>query len=273
MKTSAPSARCTVGATILLISSLILTGCAAAQDFLVELNDLTTNAVPASSPASTTAPVFSTGATGEGDYFTVLGTAQREYQLSVTGRVEYCPLDGLGRTVCAYGELSSSLRAAAQASERQEITIDPSGWPDGENEEVTIPAVPTTQDSIEHNGWFWNRSHLIADSLGGDAIMENLVTGTRTQNVGSTQVAGQYAGGMAYTELLARSYLDTQNGDACPLYYAATPVYQDAELVPRTVLVDIQSCDLSVDQRVEVQNAANGWLIDYATGQSSPASN
>lgn len=266
--TATASTRRTIGSVLLLVTSLILAGCTYAQDLLIEISDTTTG----STPVSSAAPEFSSGATGEGDYYTVLGTAQRMYQPSVTARVEYCPLDELGRTVCAYGELTSSLRSAAQAAERQEITIDPSGWPDGKNEEVMIPAVSTTAAAKDSTGWFWNRSHLVADSLGGDAIIENLVTGTRTQNVGSTQVAGQYAGGMAYTELLARSYLDTQNGDSCPLYYAATPVYQEAELVPRTVLVDIQSCDLSVDQRVEIQNTANGWLIDYATGAYSPAS-
>ena len=106
----------------------------------------------------------------------------------------------------------------------------------------------------------WNRSHLLADSLGGDPIAVNLVTGTRTQNVGSTQI-----GGMAHTEELAREYLDTHDGNACPLYYAAMPNYVGAEAVPRTVTVDIQSCDKSIDERVEVANTANGWTIDYST--------
>lgn len=39
-------------------------------------------------------------------------------------------------------------------------------------------------NGLSYVGDFWNRSHLIADSLGGDALRVNAVTGTRTQNVG-----------------------------------------------------------------------------------------
>ncbi|MDN5745955.1 MAG: DNA/RNA non-specific endonuclease [Nocardioidaceae bacterium] len=200
----------------------------------------------------------------EGDYFTVLGPAQRNYE-TTPGVIEYCPLDHLERAVCAYGELTSSLLEREQAQEREDITIDPAGWPE-DNDEVDIPALKNVEGSQPYHGWMMNRSHLIADSLGGAAEVENLVTGTRTQNVGSTQVEGQYAGGMAHTELLARQYLSTQNGDVCPLYYAATPQYSGSELVPRTVIVDILSCDGDIDERVEVFNTAAGWEIDYRDG-------
>lgn len=201
-----------------------------------------------------------------GDYYSVVGTAVREHEIT-TGSISYCPLDELGRTTCAYGELTSSLRAEASGRDRQELLVDPSGW-NGNNLEVTIPRVDVI-GSQDYTGWFWNRSHLIADSLGGDAVIENLVTGTRTQNVGSTQVNGQYAGGMAFTEGIARAYLDTGTGDSCPLYYAATPRYESLELIPHSVTVDIQSCDQSIDMRVEVLNAANGYAIDYVTGEYS----
>lgn len=213
--------------------------------------------------SSSTASQNEVDVTAEGDYFTVLGEAQRDYS-AVAGQVEYCPVDHLQRAVCAYGELTYNLRQSAQKSGRQTINIDPTGWRD--NAEIHIEALPGVEGSSPYSGWFWNRSHLVADSLGGDASRENLVTGTRTQNVGSTQLNGEFAGGMAHAEVIARNYLTSETANACPLYYAATPNYEGDELVPRTVTVDIQSCDRSIDERVVVSNTAQGWDIDYATG-------
>lgn len=204
------------------------------------------------------------------DYVVSLGDAEIDYE-ATAGEIDYCDLDELGRTVCAYGKLTSTMREQAQAREKLDINVDPSGWPEI-NEEIEIPALDDVKDSRDYHGWMMNRSHLIADSLGGSVDVENLVTGTRMQNVGSRQVDGQYAGGMAYTELMARSYLDNNDGDTCPLYYAATPVYSGDELVPRTVIVDIQSCDKSIDERVEVSNTANGWEINYFDGSYAPVS-
>jgi len=202
----------------------------------------------------------------DGDYFEVIGAAELRGDAQI-GEITYCPLDELGRTTCAYGYLTSELRAEARATDREDILVDPSGWP-SRNDEVTIPALDL-EGSADYRGWFWKRSHLIADSLGGNAVVSNLVTGTRTQNVGSTKTDGQYGGGMAYTELIARDYLDTHDGDACPLYYGATPQYSGDEPIPRTVLVDIQNCDKKIDLRVEVSNTANSWVIDYTTGAYS----
>lgn len=199
------------------------------------------------------------GGSFEADYYTVTGPAQRDYQVSESGEIQYCPTDHLDRAECAYGELNS-----LAGSDSEGIDFDPPGWAD--NEEVTIEALPTVEGSDDYSGWFYNRSHLVADSLGGGEVPENMVTGTRTQNVGSTRIDGEYAGGMAYTERIAREYLASQQAGECPLYYAATPQYRDDELVPRTVTVDIASCDGGIDQRVEVSNTASGFSIDYATG-------
>lgn len=226
-------------------------------------------------PTITEADPVPTVSQGE-DYVVSLGTAEIDYE-ATAGEIDYCDLDELGRTVCAYGKLTSTMREQAQAREKLDINVDPSGWPEI-NEEIEIPALDDVKDSRDYHGWMMNRSHLIADSLGGSVDIENLVTGTRMQNVGSHQVDGQYAGGMGYTELIARNYLDrrdSQNqgiGDTCPLYYAATPVYSGDELMPRTVIVDIQSCDKSIDERVEVSNTANGWEIDYNDGSYAPVS-
>lgn len=214
---------------------------------------------PAAAPTST--PV--------GDYFRVLGAAQRSYTPRTPGVVEYCPVDALGRAVCAFGELTTTQRKAVEDRGRQPLTVAPAGW--DHNRTVTIPAASDVAGSTAYRGWFWNRSHLVADSLGGAATAENLITDTRTQNVGSTKVNGEYAGGMAAVEIQARRYLDTQDADACPLYYAATPQYAGDELIPRTVIVDLQSCDRTIDERAEISNTEAGWAIDYAVGTFTPA--
>lgn len=240
-----------------VVLALSLSGCQILEDAAAGL------------PETTSSPITSADASAEAtamdkDYYTVLGKAQKLYNVSDTGMVSYCDLDELDRAVCAYGELTSTLRKESQARGREDITVNPTGWTD--NAEVRIPALVSVPGSNDYKGWMFNRSHLVADSLGGAALHENLVTGTRTQNVGSTQPAGQYSGGMAYTELIARDYLDAQGSDTCPLYYAATPNYSGNELVPRSVDVDIQACDKSIDQHVVVYNTANGFEINYATG-------
>lgn len=240
----------------------IIVGANFAADWFSPESAVSSTEAPAPQPQ--TAPAAGV----EDDYFTVTGAAQREYD-AVAGQVDYCPTDELQRAVCAYGELTFDLRQAAQQSGRQSINFDPVGWND--NQEVHIAALPGMDNSTAYNGWFWNRSHLLADSLGGDATRENMVTGTRTQNVGSTTVSGEFAGGMAHTEVIARDYVSSEAANTCPLYYAATPNYEGDELVPRTVTVDIQSCDLSIDERVLVSNTAQGWDIDYATGVYSEA--
>ncbi|XP_068917782.1 deoxyribonuclease-like [Tenebrio molitor] len=222
---------------------------------------------PTLTPEPDPVPTISQG----DDYYTVLGTAQREYG-DAGPEVFVCDLDELERAVCAYGELTGP----APRDEERGPLPDPAGWPtnDGErgNAEVSIPALDDVEGSKDTNGWFYNRSHMVADSLGGPEVPGNLVTGTRTQNVGTHQEDGQYAGGMAYGEKMARDYLASGQASTCPLYYAATPVYTGDELIPRTVLVDIQSCDKSIDERVEVSNTANGWEIDYFDGSYAPAS-
>ena len=200
------------------------------------------------------------------DYYRVTGSAQRDYT-PMYGHVDYCEPDELGRARCAVGELTAQTRQKAQARGRQNITGDPVGW--NGNAEVHIPALPQVPGSTDYNGWMFNRSHLLADSLGGDPTMNNMVTGTRTQNVGSVNNSG----GMAYTEAIARDYLDGvqgQDANACPLYYAATPNYSGDELLPRTVTIDIQSCDKDIDQRVIVDNTANGFDINHAIGGFTP---
>ena len=198
------------------------------------------------------------------DYYTVTGKA--EYDDSVApGMEEYLPLDRLGRTTGVVACVTGGQRAEAAAKDRdsEDISdIEPSGWP-ADNEIVTIPGI--TQP--DYRGYLWNRSHLLAFSLGGDPVEENLVTGTRSQNVGQRDNMG----GMAYCETKARDYLDA-HADGW-LYYRATPAYEGSEAICRGVWVDMRSDDGSIDERVFVFNTANGYEIDYtgasATGYSS----
>lgn len=247
-------------------SALAVIGLAAAAYF--GLGEVT---APDAPDAASSAESTSTGVPEEveDDYFTITGTAQREHNPG-KGEVDYCDLDELDRAVCAYGLLTYDTRMDAQRRGRQDISVDPTGW-EGNNAETDIPALSDVKGSKAYHGWMYNRSHLLADSIGGNPEKVNLVTGTRTQNVGSSAESGEYAGGMAHTEVIARDYLDSKTANDCPLYYAATPNYSGDELLPRTVTVDIQSCDKSIDERVEVSNTAAGHTIDYATGQWSAA--
>lgn len=198
-------------------------------------------------------------------YYEVLGTAEIGYD-ATEGEIDYCPMDDLDRAVCAYGELTYELRAGERGADRESITKDPAGW--GHNEEIKIHSI--SDEDTSYSGYMYNRSHLVADSLGGHPDMDNMVTGTRMQNVGFNGSGGIQPGGMAYTESIARDYLDSDAAKECSLYYAATPNYSGDELLPRTVTVDIQSCDKSIDERVEVANTANGFEIDYTDGSFAP---
>lgn len=190
------------------------------------------------------------------DYYRVVGTAVVDVDVAA-GTVRYEVLDDLGRTGRAMAKVTYDMMEAGSARERGDISsLHPSGW--GHNAEVTI-ANPGARD---YHGALYNRSHLVAKSLGGADAQENLVCGTRTQNVGDNQ--GQ-DGGMAYTEGLARTWLAAHPDGA--VFYSATPVYEGTELLCRSVIVDVRSSDNSLDLEVEVYNAALGFDVDYATGE------
>lgn len=106
------------------------------------------------------------------------------------GVIKYSGLESLGRSKRVVGNITYKM-VKESAGWREEITEDPSGWP-------TVNPIKTIKlyNGRKYKGYFWNRSHLIADSLGGRAKKDNLITGTRMQNVG----ANDGNGGMAYTE-------------------------------------------------------------------------
>ena len=170
------------------------------------------------------------------------------------GEVRYAPLDALGRAGRVEACVTAQMVEEGTARERTEGLPDPAGWGHNGRAEIELP------DGSLYRGWFWNRSHLLAKSLGGADTLENLVCGTRMQNVGAND--GQ--GGMAMVETVCRSWLRDYPDQT--IAYVATPLYVGLELVPRSVVVDARSSDGSIDEEVEVYNCAKGYAIDYVTG-------
>lgn len=191
------------------------------------------------------------------EYYRVVGRAVMDVDVPV-GEIWYAPLDSLGRTVRAAGCIDYETMRAGIERDRGELQgHDPSGW--GHNGKVDVQV----SGGEVYHGFFWNRSHLLAKSLGGSDEVENLICGTRMQNVG----ANDGEGGMAYGEKVARSWLYQHKRGW--VYYSATPVYEGDELVCRSVIVDIKSHDGSLDLELEVYNTAFGHDINYATGEYS----
>lgn len=172
----------------------------------------------------------------------------------------YTGLDSLGRTQAAYACITGADYQRELGEDREDFGSDAdkiSGWGHNEKVQLHFPSGKV------YNGYFYNRSHLIADSLGGVPTRENLVTGSRFQNVGDNN-----GGGMGYAETKARDWLAGADVDEY-LYYAVTPVYVGDELVPRSVYVDMKSSDGTIDEHVEVFNVSGdaNYAIDYATGE------
>lgn len=200
------------------------------------------------------------------------------------GEISYGGIDSLGRTRRVVANVTYDMvkESAGWRCDFASDADDISGW--GHNGEVEL----TLSDGSVYHGWFWNRSHLIADSLGGyDHVYNqygvidqkasrserrNLITGIRTENVGRNDGKG----GMAYFENLAIDYLEAHQ--SCSVWYSVEPVYEGDELVPRSVIVKIKSCDGGLSVMAEVYNQLdpkldeNGvshqrYVIDYSTGR------
>jgi DNA-entry nuclease len=197
------------------------------------------------------------------NYYKVTGKAALPAQTVAAGQVEYQGFDSLGRTGYAYGNITYEMfeKSAGWRASFDKDVDGVTGWyADGKSNNGKASIV--LDNGKTYNGYFYNRSHLIADSLGGASSRKNIITGTRMQNVGDNSAN---PGGMAYTETEARNLLKS-NHDVTILYYVK-PIYQGNELVPRGTVIDIRSSDGSIDQHVQVWNYANGYTIDYATGK------
>lgn len=201
------------------------------------------------------------------DYYRPLGKSNINVsEFPEKSQISYGAFDSLGRTTTAKGSLTFDNVKGSYGIRQQFTEADkPSGWLG--NETVLVNGkhkIKTYQidylNGKSYRGAMWNKSHLIADSLGGHAKKDNIITGTRPQNVGGTNQKG----GMRYTEKKAQEYLESNHNAI--LYYEAIPVYKDNELLPRAVVVKMLSLDKTIDEAVMVYNTANGYTIDYTNG-------
>lgn len=192
-------------------------------------------------------------------YYKVLGKAvTAEQTVYEAGEFKYSDLDELGRSGIAEAIITiKDIERSAGTRDKFEKGSEPSGW--GHNPKV---AVKMTNGKTYH-GYAWNRSHLIADSLGGRAYRNNLITGTRMQNVGANDLHG----GMQYIERKVLDYVKAHPSRT--VWYRVTPIYEKDELVPRVVLVDALSDTGDINERVETYNVLPGYKIDYMTGKIS----
>ena len=191
------------------------------------------------------------------NFFRYLGHADISAALDLApGEIRYSALDSLGRTGSAYALLTHENLDVGKRPRENISAIHPSGWHNNQRVEITF----NDKNNTVYHGYFYNRSHLIAHFLGGDDKAYNMVTGTRVQNVGDNRGYG----GMAGPESMARSYFN-KNPDGV-LYYLVTPLYVGDELVPRSVIVNMQSADGHLSRKLEVFNVAPGFTIDYKTG-------
>lgn len=197
------------------------------------------------------------------DYYFVIGRAGGDADAIGEGEVRYGALDSMGRATGAEAKVTYSMVKESRGN-REDWPSDGScdrisGW--GHQRKVTV----SLSNGRSYSGYAFNRSHLLADSLGGAARIENVVTGTRTQNVGNNDSSDP--GGMSYTETLARNYLYSHHNGW--VYYRAAPVYSGGEAVCRWVVIDVESDDGSLDLRVVVFNSMAGYAVDYSTGELS----
>ncbi|MBA1434000.1 DNA/RNA non-specific endonuclease [Bombilactobacillus bombi] len=118
-----------------------------------------------------------------------------------------------------------------------------------------------------YRGYLYNKSHLLAWSLGGTMMTNNVVLGTRAQNVGTNSQSNP--GGMAYSETRVRNFLKTHQQEV--IFYQAIPVYYGNELVPRGVHVLAQAVHNPQALQINVWtfNTQAGVKINYQTGQAA----
>lgn len=202
------------------------------------------------------------------NYYKVLGRSNiMPSDFPKAGTVIYGGKDVLGRTLEVKGSLTFANVKGSYGNRGQFAENDnPSGWQGNETIKGTDGQYRIKPYRIDwlygkfYNGAFFNKSHLIADSLGGRATSDNAVTAPRTQNVGGADNQG----GMRYPEQKAQQYLESRQSSI--LYYASIPIYKDNELVPRAVVVNLMSDDKVIDESVIVYNTANGYSINYQDG-------
>ena len=190
------------------------------------------------------------------DMYEVLGKAEiDESKFSTTYSYSH---DDLDRTTTAYGLVNYKAVMDSKGWRADfEPNSEPSGWYKGKESNNKKVSVKLPTGKI-YNGYFYNRSHLIADSLGGRSYKYNVVTGTCQQNVGNNG-----NGGMQYIEKKVVDYVEKTKNN---VYYSVEPYYEGNELVPRYVIVNAKSDDGVINEKVKVFNNASGYEINYSDG-------
>ena len=190
------------------------------------------------------------------DMYEVLGEAEiDERKFSTTYSYSH---DDLDRTTTAYGLVNYKAVMDSKGWRADfEPNSEPSGWYKGKESNNKKVSVKLPTGKI-YNGYFYNRSHLIADSLGGRSYKYNVVTGTRQQNVGNNG-----NGGMQYIEKKVVDYVEKTKNN---VYYSVEPYYEGNELVPLYVIVNAKSDDGVINEKVKVFNNASGYEINYSDG-------
>lgn len=190
------------------------------------------------------------------DMYEVLGKAEiDESKFSTTYSYSH---DDLDRTTTAYGLVNYKAVMDSKGWRADfEPNSEPSGWFIGKKSNNKKVSVKLPTGKI-YNGYFYNRSHLIADSLGGRSYKYNVVTGTRQQNVGNNG-----NGGMQYIEKKVVDYVEKTKNN---VYYSVEPYYEGNELVPRYVIVNAKSDDGVINEKVKVFNNSSGYEINYSDG-------
>ena len=191
------------------------------------------------------------------DYYAENGPAViDESKFPEKGNINYTGKDSSGRTLAVYGTITYKMVEKSANEKRPDFKSDdnPSDW--SKNKKVTVETSTGPYDK----GWFWNRSHLLADRLGGEATSDNAITGTRMQNVGNRSNTG----GMVHIEEIANDYLKKHKDKF--LYYSAEPIYNENELIPRYVVVNAKSEDGILDKQVITFNYQKGFTINYNDG-------
>ena len=167
-------------------------------------------------------------------------------------------LDSYGRSSTARGKLTYQMFEKSKGK-RQGQPLDPPHWPQNFKTEIHYSLTDRT-----YHGYMYNRSHSIADSLGGEATYTseaNFTTGTRPQNVGANQ-----KGGMRFAEEMVENYWKEHIGTNEIVHYQVLPMYKNNEVIPRGSIIDIKSSDNILNKRVVVINDVEGMKINYETG-------
>ena len=168
--------------------------------------------------------------------------------------------DEKGRSSLAKGKLTYQMFMDSKGS-RQGTPLNPPNWPQ-KNPKASIYSSLTGRT---YHGFFYNRSHSIADSLGGKASydsVDNFTTGTRTQNVGANQ-----NGGMRAAEELAETYWKNHPNSQAIIHYQVQPIYNGNETIPRGSIVNEKSSDGVLNKQIVVINDAEGYTINYFNGE------